>query len=477
MKFNSVFEVFSRSFYTFSKQFLDRQNSYFWPAYYLDLAIIIFFSPRLLYVIYILRWGREQIPSLSTFDPAVHFLSKTDFTMVMLMLDFALFHIFCKFCLASVRNVKTSNWNFWRQLTVRLQDDYYQSRLTGEELELVWKNKANLLKMKYSLITTLFFPNWVLTLVARLIVWAKLENVDQSRFENISKLNELPHISLAIKRNAILLMLLIDQLVLLAQIGIAIITLFVLYAFRFELFLTPTYRWYTLVWCLSETTVVVYSLFRLLHTALFFTTASILAMAVQAAHCKSVQRSSLQQSLRSARADHNRSLNLAEMVKVAHFLAEHNILSGQIIRSNRELWGRVMAAFVITNLPLNIYALGQILLSGRPLVELVVLVLVISIQAVAFQVTMGPLAKVCETMHAPQQELAALQPYITGSRWILLKLKVDDLKLRLSCGRPKVAVSIGAARELTSETVLEFLGLYLAYVLVVFKQIRKNELN
>ncbi len=239
MKFNSVFEVFSRSFYTFSKQFLDRQNSYFWPAYYFDLAIIIFFSPRLLFVIYILRWGREQIPSLSTFDPAVHFLSKTDFTMVMLMLDFALFHIFCKFCLASVRNVKTSNWNFWRQLTVRLQDDYYQSRLTGEELELVWKNKANLLKMKYSLITTLFFPNWVLTLVARLIVWAKLENVDQSRFENISKLNELPHISLAIKRNAILLMLLIDQLVLLAQIGIGNKLVFSTFTKLKNLFLIP----------------------------------------------------------------------------------------------------------------------------------------------------------------------------------------------------------------------------------------------
>ncbi len=81
--------------------------------------------------------------------------------------------------------------------------------------------------------------------------------------------------------------------------------------------------------------------------------------------------------------------------------------------------------------------------------------LVLTVQMVAFQVTLGPLSNVCRAMHAPQRELVALQPHLTGSKWILLKLKLDDLKVRLSTGRPKVAVSIGTARELTSETVLE----------------------
>ncbi len=218
MKLTAVFQVFTRSFYTFSRQVFDRQNTYFWPAYYLDLAIIIFFSPRLVYVIYILRWRRERIARLSTFDPAIHFLSATDFSMVMLILDFGLFHIFCKVSLAAIKNVHAPNWTFWRQLTVDLQDKYYQCRLTKEELELVLKNKIKDLKLKYSLISTILLPNWALTLGARALVWAQLENVDQSRFEVASKLSELPHLLPAIKRRAVLVMLLIDQLLCLGQV-------------------------------------------------------------------------------------------------------------------------------------------------------------------------------------------------------------------------------------------------------------------
>ena len=124
---------------------------------------------------------------------------------------------------------------------------------------------------------------------------------------------------------------------------------------------------------------------------------------------------------------------------------------------NRALWGPVMAAFVVSNLPLNIYVLSLIVLSVvTTTFEAVSLRIVLLIQLVAFAVTMGPLSVTSEQAHRIQDSLVALQPYLMGgNRWLGLKLKLDCLKVRLSTGHPKVAITIGPAREVTVETLFE----------------------
>lgn len=213
-----VLAVISRSFYTFSRQLFDRQKTHFWYLYYLDLAILIFGLPRLLYVIYILKWNKNQITYLRTFDPAVHFLSKIDLTTVMLIFVFALFHIYCKISLTQI-NVDAPVWRFWLQVTVQLQDDYYQNVLPQNDLQIILNKELTNFKLKYAKNFLFLLPNWALTLVAKMILWVKLENINQNQF-NLIKLAELPHLSFAIKKKAVFILLITDKIIFALQIVI-----------------------------------------------------------------------------------------------------------------------------------------------------------------------------------------------------------------------------------------------------------------
>lgn len=214
------------------------------------------------------------------------------------------------------------------------------------------------------------------------------------------------------------------------------------------------FSFYTQMWSSFEIVIIIYTIYRLLHNAFFYSNASIIAALVQAGHVNEVSKE-LRKVITSARADGRYNLHTMELIKVSHFLSEHNAVCRLVIAGNRTLWGPVMAAFVLTNLPLNIYALSQIVLSGtKTMFELLSLDVILSIQLLAFVVTMCPLSYTCKRLHAPQSMLVALQAHLIGSQSILLKCKLDALKILLSFG-PKVAITIGPAREVTDETMSE----------------------
>lgn len=216
---------FTRSFYTFSLQVFDRPPS-FWAAYYLDIVCFIYATPRLLFLTIVLK-DKTKIAYFYSVDPAVHSFS-TDGSHFLLafVLIFEFFHIFCKLLLVRV-NVNTSMWRFWRQVVVQLQDDYHRFALTsGQQAKLreVYAKKLGK-KLKKSTIIRWLVPRLVLKsivcLMARVLVWANFENVNERRF-SVRKLFlpkiEIPNLSPAIRRRTVLSMLFMDKFAFVVQI-------------------------------------------------------------------------------------------------------------------------------------------------------------------------------------------------------------------------------------------------------------------
>ena len=209
-----------------------------------------------------------------------------------------------------------------------------------------------------------------------------------------------------------------------------------------------------------ELSFLTYTLFRLIHVAIFFSNASMVAALANGLHSRMIVKTYLLPVLATVCKSskwRRRLFAQAEAEKVYAFLAEHNTTSAVIMLGNRQLWGRVMATFLLTNVPCNVHALSVIIFSNRKLKELTVLLIVLVIQSIAFAISVLPLAYTSRTLHEPQNRLVALQPYLIGPRWTRLKLKLDDLKCRLSCG-PKVAVTIGPTKDLVSTTLVEVIS-------------------
>ncbi|KAH9393887.1 hypothetical protein TYRP_021419 [Tyrophagus putrescentiae] len=249
-------------------------------------------------------------------------------------------------------------------------------------------------------------------------------------------------------------------------------------------FLT-VYPWYSKLFFLFEITTIEYYALRLFQLGVFFTNLSLFALVLFGGHISDLQ-SSLTSAIITAKAKGKRYLTRAELIgkiSVKAFLADHNFLSRLLMNSNRQLLSRVMAAFALTNLPVNLYILSQLVLPGtfdaldkNAWITRAVYYVLLVVQTVMIAVAIGPLLLLPKRMHAPQRSLLVpLQYYLRGrsTRISRLKLKLDDLKLGLSFG-PKVAVTIGAAREATDETAVEFFGIYSVFLLMLWKQQIKN---
>ena len=158
------------------------------------------------------------------------------------------------------------------------------------------------------------------------------------------------------------------------------------------------------------------------------------------------------------------------MRRVVHFLTDHNKICQLIMESNRALFSQIMAAFVITNLPINVYLVSQLVhVAGsqrnvNTFEQRYLFYVLISVQSAFFLVAFWPLVAVPERLHeGPRKALLRVQAHLNMNpsdalfyqpKLSLLKLKVDDLVLRLGQGS-KVAITIGPAKEVTKETITE----------------------
>lgn len=192
-------------------------------------------------------------------------------------------------------------------------------------------------------------------------------------------------------------------------------------------------------------------------------------------HCKA-----LADSLRQCR-NPSTTTSRAQNIRVSNFVSEHNALCHLVQSGSRQLFSQATAAFILIQLPMNIYALSQLMLPTtsarqRSLVELIALQLIITLQLTCFVAFLCPAAFIYHRLGvAPRRMLVSLQTRMVGSSFTRLKLKLDDLQCRLSCGRPKMSFTVGPLREITSETIVEFLGLYFVYLLMFFSQELENQ--
>lgn len=211
-----MFSPFSRCFYTFSQNIFSRPLYTYWALYFLDVFIFLYCTPRLIFC-YIVLNDQNKIEYYRFVDPAISFFSNIDPFMSMLILLFDLFHVTAETCITQI-DLKAPVWQFWRSVTVQLQDDYYKCKLNQVELMAVrkfsQKRLIGLLQRKFPLIY-LLTPNWALQLAAQLgapaFVWIEMKNINQEQFYR-QKLFGLPNISKNCKRNATLFLILVDLL-------------------------------------------------------------------------------------------------------------------------------------------------------------------------------------------------------------------------------------------------------------------------
>lgn len=207
-----LFLKLSRCFYIVSREMFDRTSS-FWYNYYCDLAVFIYGSPRLFYLV----WKMCQIETIENELVSATFFSRNPF-MFMIIWIFGAFYIYCKTALTKI-NVSEPVFQFWRQLIVQLQDDYHQCALDATQQEnILQKHRLKLSgKIEHKVLLNWFVPKFITQIVSQIIVWKNLENIHQNLFFN-QRFQTLPNMSDDCKKKVILVLTVIDQMMLILQV-------------------------------------------------------------------------------------------------------------------------------------------------------------------------------------------------------------------------------------------------------------------
>ncbi|KAH9409889.1 hypothetical protein TYRP_009634 [Tyrophagus putrescentiae] len=245
---------------------------------------------------------------------------------------------------------------------------------------------------------------------------------------------------------------------------------------------TSVHPWYSIVYAHLEAHFGIFGLLQMVQSSAFFVGCTLLGTLVYAGHVKEVNRA-VQASLAL-----NRCSNLGAK-PVFHYtrttssllnrqLNEHNRVCYLVMRGCAELFGNVLLCFLLTHLPTNVYLLQRNVFAAPPLFTLLLFWLIIFFQALAAFVVFAPLAWVQTVFHSPRRFIPRLQMLMSGKRrWQLCyKLKYDDLLNRLLHG-PKMALTIGTLQPITFYSALEFLFLYLGYVLMGISQMIQANLD
>ena len=147
--------------------------------------------------------------------------------------------------------------------------------------------------------------------------------------------------------------------------------------------------------------------------------------------------------------------NRSHMI-VSNQLSVHNRVTYLVISGSHELFAFVLYAFLLTNIPVNVYLIQRNIFEQQKLMDQMVLWTVVFIQLIVFIIVFGPLAWCAEVYHSPAKFIPILQPMLRGSSgWLWHKMKYEDLYHRLIDDGPKLAVCVGSVREITYMASIE----------------------
>ncbi|KAH9402949.1 hypothetical protein TYRP_015713, partial [Tyrophagus putrescentiae] len=192
--------------------------------------------------------------------------------------------------------------------------------------------------------------------------------------------------------------------------------------------------WVGAIWFLIEVSALFHFFLRLARVALFFCTLCVLTR-LNAWHSNEM----------SASLKDNIQLYLRYKVPISeknftNFFVGHNQCCHIIVTGTKEIFSKILLAFLLTNIPINIYIFKGFVFNNEELL-------------IPFYIALYPLAKSSSQLHEPRKMLIALQYCLTN---FFAKLKTDDLINRLGNG-PKYAISIGPFKEVTNQAILEIL--------------------
>lgn len=226
-------------------------------------------------------------------------------------------------------------------------------------------------------------------------------------------------------------------------------------AFYFPAFFgPPSSSWFLLI---HDSCLVYYHLYKLTQGAFFYTSVSIFAAITYVDYSEGafapVQIIIKQRLLRRS------SRPLPQFI-VRRALAKFHQVCYLTLAGNRTLFGRILLAYLITNVPLNIGCIFQLAFGNKSYqpysFQTFILQMVIFYQFWAAVTVFYPSAWSSAKMHEPSKMMPLMVEMINESH-LTTKLKVDDLFLRLTWG-PKLASQVGPIRQVTYQTSFEVCG-------------------
>ncbi|KAH9397296.1 hypothetical protein TYRP_003606 [Tyrophagus putrescentiae] len=215
-----------------------------------------------------------------------------------------------------------------------------------------------------------------------------------------------------------------------------------------------------------------YCLLQMVSSAVFFAYCSLLGTVVYVGHLLEINA----QVKRTLTFD-GIQLKTTQRRLFRQFLRDHNLICFFVLQGSKDLFGGVLYAFLMTNIPIHIYGIRRWFFIRQDAIDHLFTAAILFSQTVALIIVLLPLALCHKVFHLPKKWMNNFQLKSSGKLskpWLRLKLKYDDLFHRLSYG-PKMAVNMGPISPVTIGAVLEFTLIYFGYILMAFKQmIQRN---
>ena len=113
-----------------------------------------------------------------------------------------------------------------------------------------------------------------------------------------------------------------------------------------------------------------------------------------------------------------------------------------VLRGSEDLFGVILFASLLTQVPVNIYLIRNMIFRNPPTLILIFIRIVLCFQTLAGCFTISLLAWENQVYHKPKKWIPNLQTMINGHYWIWYKIKYDDLYNRLVSG-VKISITMG----------------------------------
>lgn len=207
-----------------------------------------------------------------------------------------------------------------------------------------------------------------------------------------------------------------------------------------------------------------YSLIRLLQCALFFTFCTIIATLTYSGHVRELYKIVKIKVLKN-----RQQLTFSTIfINLQKLLEDHNKVCYLVVAGSNELFGAVLFSFLVTNVPINIFCIRQLVFFKTNFTEKYLISFTMAMQFFALAAVMGPPAWCSVLYHSIARQIPKLQVLMNGRPWLLLKLKYDDFLNRMLYGC-KIAIFMGPAGPITYSSALEvIIVIFLIFKIILF---------